>query len=498
MPGDISSKHIIGEKEIVDIVNIDRFRPSLKCDLFIPSYVHSLSIATEFIYNYVLSRFPQEYFETIHVVGKHPFEDFRRLEKGNLVKRENPSVALSYSIQYDFNDNNLDYNLLSTNKYLKKSQWQRSFFKCPHKGLYIGMDLEAMMINYNFRFRVNTRAQQLDLYNRLRKVFRLGCTETIDIDCDFHLDRSMIEAIAKEAGYNVDNQTGEVVDPWNFTRFMNAYSQMPVLYKLRLINQKYEYFLRMRNLPVHLDFQNPLDVDDGSQTGMVTGDFIVEFQIAMRFPAPRTFALYNEGKWHHGVKVEQNEGIKVFSMKVMDIPEENYKGWPMYGHSDYMAEEDEKEVKEIAIAELFKAPVDIKVGTSLDDIIQDAIDQFIDPNTFVEIAVYTNDLAINGTGRIPVMMDWPNRKILLPQGTSNSYFYLAIYIDREYVNSKVVEKTNADKNRIINSKTTSDEEAEISAREAYVQSHNIEEYKLPDTNFPKVVQPKKARSIVNR
>lgn len=496
MPGDISSKHPIGEKEIVDIVNIDRFRPSLKCDLFIPSYVHSLSIATEFIYNYVFSKFPKDYFATIHVAGKHPFEDFRRLEKGALPVREYPAASLSYSIQYDFNDNNLDYNLLSTNKYLKKSQWQRSFFKCPRKGIYIGMDLEAMMINYNFRFKVVSRAQQLDLFNRLRKVFRLGCTETIDIDCDFHLDKSMTLAIAKEAGFNTDTSTGEVLDPWNFTRFLNAHSQMPILYKLRLINQKYEYFLRMRNLPVHLDFQNPLDVDDGSQFGMISSDFNVEFQIAMRFPAPRTFALYNEGKWHHGISVEPNEGIKVYSMKVLDIPEENLKHWPMYGHSDYMAEEDEPVVKEIDIGELFKAPVDIKVDTSLDDIIQDAIDQFINPDTFVEIAVYTNDLAINGTGRIPVMMDWKHRKIKLPNGITDRYFYLAIYIDREYVNSKVVEKTNAQHNRIMESKRESDKPVEMSTREAYDQTHLIETEKPQRTNFPKQ-KGKKAKFIVN-
>lgn len=496
MPGDMSSKHRIGEKEIVDIVNIDRFRPSLKCDLFIPSYVHSLSIATEFVYNYVFSRFPQDYFRTIHVTGKHPFEDFRRLQKGDLAIRQNPSASISYSIQYDFNDNNLDYNLLSTNKYLKKSQWQRSFFKCPSKGIYIGMDLEAMMINYNFRFRTNTRAQQLDLFNRLRKVFRLGCTETVDIDCDFHLDNEMTLEIAKEAGFMVDTSTGEVSDPWNFTRFLNSYSQMPILYKLRLINQKYEYFLRMRNLPVHLDFQNPLDVDDGSQTGMTTTDFIVEFQIAMRFPAPRTFALYNEGNWSHGIKVEKDEGIKVYSMKVLDIPEENLKHWPMYGHSDYLADEDEVVVQDIDIKELFKAPVDIKVDTSLDDIIQDAIDQFISPDTFVEVAVYINDLAINGTGRIPIRMDWENRKIILPSGITNSYFYLAIYIDRDYVNSKVVEKTNAQYNRIIQSKRESDKPLEQATREAYVQTHYIEQDKLPDTNLPKP-KGKKAKFFVN-
>jgi len=500
MPGDISSKRIIGEDDIVDIVNIDRFRPSLKCDLFIPSYVHSLSVATEFIYGYVLSRFPKNYFQTIHIAGKHPFEDFRRLEKGDLVKRENPSVALSYSIQYDYDDNNIDYNLLSTNKYLKKSQWQRSFFKCPHKRLYVGMDLEAMMINYNFRFKVNSRAQQLDLFNRIRKIFRLGCTETIDIDCDFHLDHTLMQAIAKEAGYSIDNASGEILDPWGFNSFLNSYSQLPILYKLRMINQQYEYFLRMRNMPVHLDFQNSLDVDDGNQSGMTQSDFTIEFQIALRFPAPRTFALYNEGLWHHGIKVESDTDIKVFSMKVMDIPEENYKHWPMYGHSDYMAEPNEEVVESISIGELFKSPVDMKVDTSLDDIIQDAIDQFINPDVFIEVAVYTNDLAINGSGRIPITMDWPNRKIILPQFTSNSYFYLAIYIDRKYVNDKVIEKTGATNSRVVVSRNDSDIITEREVRKAYKEDHIISDDKNSSTNLPKSIsiKGKKARFIANR
>ena len=495
MPGDISSRRIIDDQDIINIIDIDRFRPSLKCDLFIPSYVHSLSIATEFIYNYVLNRFPQNYFNTIHIAGKHPLEDFRTLEKGNFVKRITPAIALSYNIQYDYNDNDIDYNLLSTNRYLKRSLWQQSFFKCPSKSLYLGMDLEAMMINYNFKIQVNTKAQQLDLYNRIRKVFRLGCTETLDIDCDFHLDRSLMAYMAKEAGFNVDATTEEVLDPWNFTRFLNAYSQMPILYKLRLINQKYEYFLRMRNLPVHLNFQNSLDVDDGNQYGMTSMNFIIDFPIEVRFPAPRTFALYNEGKWVHQINLEKNDGINVYSVKVVDIPEENYKGWPMYGHSNYLAEEDEKIVKSIDIKSLFKAPVDVKIKTDLDDLIQDSLNQYISPESFIEIAVYTNDLAINGTGRIPISMDWENRKIILPEGMTNQYYYLAIYIDRKYINDRIISITDATNNRIMESFENPIPEPEI--RKQYEETHVIETEKFPDTNFPKQqTQHKKAKFII--
>ena len=353
-----------------------------------------------------------------------------------------------------------------------------------------------MMIDYNFRFRVNTRAQQLDLYNRLRKVFRLGCTETNDIDCDFHLDRGLITEVAIESGFNVDEASGEVLDPWNFTRFLNSYSQMPILYKLRTINQHYEYFLRMRNLPVHMDFQNSLDVDDGSQIGMVQSDFNIDFQIAMRFPAPRTFALYNEGKWEHGIRVEKNAGIQVYSMKVVDIPEENYAGWPIYGHSNYLSDDNVDFVKEIDIRELFKAPIDVKIGTDLDDLIDDSLKQFISPDSFIEVALYTNDLALNGNGRIPIKMDWENRKIILPENIKDSYFYIAVYIDRNYVNSKVIEISNADKNRVSMS-PNNDIKFEKMTMETgpYNQEPIIEEWKFPNTNFPK---PKKAMFIVNK
>ena len=485
MPRDNNVK-ILSNDDTLDILNIDRFRPTLKCDLFIPSYIHSLSVATEFIYDYVLEKFTKDEFKTIHISGKHPFEDFRKLEKGDLVKRENPSITLAYNIQYDFDDNNLDFNFLSTNKYLRRSQWQRSFFKDPSHGLYIGMDLECMYITYTFRFRVNSRAEQVDLYNKIRKLFRLGCTETNDLDIDFHLDRNLITRLASEAGFALD-ENGEVIDSFNFVRYMNSRSQMPILRKFRGINQHKEYFLRMRNLPVHMSFQTPLSVDEGSMNGMHTTDYTIEFEIPVRFPAPRTFQLYNEGLWKSEIKVEPNQGIPVYSMKVYDIPEENSKGWVLYGHSNYISDVDEEVVKKINIRELFKAPAGVKIRTSLDDIIQESIDQFVSPDSFIEIAVYTNDYLIGGNGRLPIRMDWENRDIILPDNTIDAYFYIAIYIDREYVNSRVVDITDADKNRIMKSfdNFNANMEKAIHDNHVYEENHIVEDKPLPNSNLPK-------------
>ena len=122
----LNNKQILSDNQVLDLINIDRFRPTLKCDLFIPSYIQSLSVATEFVYSYVLSKFPKDFFESIHVSGKEVLDDFRRFNKGEYPIRENPAIALSYTLQYDFNDNNLDWNWLSTNKYLRVSAWQNN------------------------------------------------------------------------------------------------------------------------------------------------------------------------------------------------------------------------------------------------------------------------------------------------------------------------------------------------------------------------------------
>ena len=472
------------KKRIIKFTNIDRFRPLLYADLYIPSWANGYSIGVEFVYNYFLSKFPKHFFRTIHIAGKSPFDDFRRFEVGDaLVKRENPACVFQSTIQYDYNDNMLDLNFYGVDNYIKKTDYYKSFFKDPEHKIYLGHDMEMMLINFTIRTRYDTRAQQLDAYNRMRKLFRIGCTETRDVDMDIHIPYELMVKVAAIAGYDIDTTNRSIIDSWNFLKYLNQHSQMPILYKLRYINGKHEYFVRMRNLPIHMNLTNPLDADDGEQSGQLSLNYNIDMQIELRFPIPKVFLLYNEGKTENTVFAEPDEGINIYSMRVFDIPEANYKGWPMYGHSNYLADKDEEKVTSIDISKLFEAPVDVKVDTSLDNLIQESIDNFIDPSAFIDIAVFNNDLTINNGGRIPINMDWENRKILLPQNTIDTYFYIAIYIDRSYINSRIIDITKAYENRISDSKMKSYEEE---TRKAYVQDAYIEKSKYPNTNTPKV------------
>lgn len=436
--------------EKIQIINPDRFKPRLYADLYIPSWVNGYSIAMEYIHNWFLSRFPKGYFKTVHIIGKNMFDDFRRFEFGEYAKREKPAVSFGAQIQYDYNFDNIDLHQLGIDGFIKRTNYQKSFFKDPLKKLYLGIVPEAMMINFTIRVRVDTKAEQLDLFKRMELMFRVGCTETVDTDMDFHVPYDLMSNVARDAGFEI-NDDNVIIQPYDFLEYVNKHSQIPFLYKLRYINGKYEYFIRMNNMPFYLDTRNQLDVDEGEQEGQTSTNYHIEMQVGTRVPVPKFYVYYAEGKDHYDI-ISDQASVNVYSMKVWDIPEINSKGWVQYGTSNYVKDTDEKYVKEIDILELFTAPVDIRVDISLDDLITDSIKSGISPSSFIDIQLYTNDMMV--TGKLPITLDWENRKIVLPDNVKDNYFYIVIYTELGYINSKIIDINNVYKNRITRSKRT--------------------------------------------
>lgn len=438
-------------REKINIVNIDRFKPKLYADLYVPSWVNGYSIGMEYIHNWFLSKFKPGYFRTVHIVGKHPFDDFRRFEYGDYAKREKPAVSFGSSIQYDFDSDNVDIHMLGIDGYLKRTNYQRSFFKDPERYMYLGMVLEVMMINFSIRVRVETRAEQIDMYKRMELLFRIGCTETIDTDMDFHVPYDLMYAMARDAGFEVSEN--KISEPYKFLKYLNKYSQVPFLYKFRYINGRPEYFIRMTNLAVYLDTRNRPDPDDGEVEGQTSNNYHIDFPISLRLPVPKFYAYYAEGKLSDNVYLSDIQDTNIYSMRVFDIPEINKKGWVQYGTANYVKEPEEEHVKEIDIKEIFTTPVDNRVDVSLDDLITDSIESGVSPSAFIDIALYTNDMMIDN-GRVPITINWKDRKIILPDKIINSYFYIIIYTDQGYINSRIIDINGVYKNRVTNSKKT--------------------------------------------
>jgi hypothetical protein len=63
-----------------------------------------------------------------------------------------------------------------------------------------------MEMNFTFRIRVNSRSEQLDLYNKMELWFRIGTTQQDNLSADFHIPFDIIFQIAKDANFEVDEE----------------------------------------------------------------------------------------------------------------------------------------------------------------------------------------------------------------------------------------------------------------------------------------------------
>lgn len=427
------------EVDIKDIIEFNnRFKVKLYTNLIQPSYVHGYSLGIEIIHKWFIETFKDpNYFKTVHIAGKNIYDDFRRFEYGELVKRIKPALAIIPSIMFDEDRDTLDMSRGGAELYVKRSKHERAFLKDPKKDIFLGINMELMVMNFVFRMKVATRAQQVDLFNKLKIFFRIGETRTKYLDMDFHIPYTIISNIAKDAGYEVD-ESGIIKEPYEVLKYLNQHSQIPILYKMRYINSKREYFLRMKDMAVHISTKDKLSPDDGEQEGHTMNNFTIDMNVGLRLPVPQFYVYFSQNPLSYTLDTDNpNNTMSMYGIKVIDIPEINDKGWVQYATSNYLPEKDEKFVDEIDISTLFVAPVGQEVNISLEDLISESLSNFISPSAFIDIGVYTNDLRI--PGRIPIKMDWEHRKILFKERQIPSLLYISIYTDRDYTNNKSIE-----------------------------------------------------------
>ena len=54
------------------------------------------------------------------------------------------------------------------------------------------------------------------------------------------------------SAFNLEIKNGEIVDIIEFLNYVNSHSDLPFLFKIRAINQKAEFFIRMKDLYTHI------------------------------------------------------------------------------------------------------------------------------------------------------------------------------------------------------------------------------------------------------
>ena len=73
-------------------------------------------------------KFPKDYFKAEWVNTAHTMKDYANFSKMN-IKRERPYFVVIPSVDYDYDRENIDMYYAGADTFLKRSNWQRSFFK---------------------------------------------------------------------------------------------------------------------------------------------------------------------------------------------------------------------------------------------------------------------------------------------------------------------------------------------------------------------------------
>lgn len=395
----------------------------LNHDISVPSTVHGYSIGIEYIQKWFLEKFDKEYFKTIFVAGKSVFDDYRRLSRAELLTIEKPALSIRPTLDVEYDRDTVDRYPGGLKQFARRTcTYDKAFFSDKETNTYLGMHLRQMKINFDIVVRVKTRPQQLDVLEFMKIAFKIGSTHIDRVDMDFHVPKEIMICIAKDNGFEIDNN-GKVKDVIGFLKYLNSHSSFPFMYKLRTINGNNEYFIKVPYLQMHISCLDSLSIDDGERQGQLDNNFHVEMHCELKLPVPQFYAYYTD----HTVELEKKfkrELLGLYNLSdVYQIPEHNEKGWEYLIKTVW--ENEEYYLDTIEFGELLQKPDLLKV-------IHHSKKIGISPGLFLEVRLYNN------FKEIPIEINWDNYEIIVKKVLKDKQSKIAIYADTLYINEQLL------------------------------------------------------------
>ena len=327
----------------VDINEMFKTKP-LNSHLITPSLEFSYSLCIEYMKEWFLKRFNKDFFGKdrayVYVDGSHVFSEFNKLNKEQLLSRAEPNkgaLAIVATINDDFNREGIEDTMFGTDILVRRARHDDSFFKDKAHDRYASAQLTLINMNFTYKVRVETLAQQMDLFARMKQTFRVGYTWGEYIAMDYLIPMELILSMAIDAGFEVEN--GDVKNPIQFLNYINTYSLWPILYKHRGVNGLNEYFIRIPNMYVWINAKD-ISRDTGERIGHLNTRYNIEMNCEVRFPSAQYYVYHNttrELSFKPSEIDSFNEAAfeNVNAMRLFYIPQVNDKGWNSYLYTAY-------------------------------------------------------------------------------------------------------------------------------------------------------------------
>lgn len=419
---------------------------SLIGNLVLPSTMHHYSLCVEYIKEWFVDTIEKGYGKgyfpenSVYIDGKHIYDDFIRMNDYDKLKRSKPSLAIIPKIDHSYNKDTGYMKVLGLDRYIRKGKANRGFFNDFDNNLCLNLEMKSIQVNFDLIVRVSTRAQQVDLCEYLKLACRIGWTNGDHKDMDYHIPYELMIRLAKDAGFEVKDN--KVVNQMKFLRYLNSHSSVPFLYKVRGINGKQEYFVRIKDTYIHTRYES-IDPDDGDREGQISSNFNINIRLTCTFPCPNFYLYYSEYKDDipKGLEVKDqttNNIAASYALKLTRFPDLDEHGWNFAMSCD-IDEKDHSKTLSIDLEWLFQTDEDYNDILML---IKYCKEMMISPNIFLNFKLY------NMGDPIPCRVDWGRMELFTNTFVRGDINSLAIYINYQFLNEQLVSMEKYYKDRI--------------------------------------------------
>lgn len=390
----------------------------------IPSAVHGYGLAVEYYRDWFLDKFGKGYFKNVFINGRHILQDYMRYSEMSMMKQEKPAVAITPLANFEYDRETQDSYMGGRNMLIGKFNHQQSFFKDYENNIFVGMGSRELEVEFAARVRVETRAQQMDLYRHMELTCRIGYTQQEYICADFHIPSDIIKNIAISAGFKLNEQE-EVEDIAKFMRYLNAHSEMPILYKLRTITGRSEYFVRVNKVLAHLMNKDKLNRDDGDLEGQIYNNFHVEMQSVLHLWVPSYYVIHTVKPIQKYIQVLDSSTFGLYTTKILEFPDVDENGWNLYIKTEFEMSDDDYKDKD-TIFDISS----LLYNSHIKRIIDDHLMMGLSPSAFINIKIFDDENSME------YKINWSTMNIQC-KNFKNKKLFIGVYIDTEYFNDAV-------------------------------------------------------------
>lgn len=406
----------------------------MRSEITLPSQQQAYAVCVEFAKGWFLEKFKPNYFNSVYINTTHSFDEFRKFSTINQqMKRTNPLLAIIPVIDMNHNrqwiDSQPEIPLL-----LRRSRIEGTFFNDNKKGLHIQLIFKTILMNFTYKIRLDTRAEELDMMEFIKLKHRAGWTESRDISIDVHVPKSIILQIAFDNGFKITDN-GEIEEPIKLLNYLNSHSYIPFIYKLRCATGNREFFIKVPNCMAHIKAEMP-SMDDGERQDAITTNYNIEFQIEVEMSAPYCYTYFSQNEQPYMINAPQfnnYDKIAIMAASKTDLPCLDQHNWDKFTITEYdVDEEDLNKPLDIDFSEFFK-------GSDLEKIINYTKAIAVSPSIFMNFIIY------NDTKQIQYSMDWQSMICHINEPITNCRTIIGIYCDKKYINDTLLYITDTDK-----------------------------------------------------